>query len=511
MKKISLLIMSSLIIPIAFSSISAKAEITSNVNTKIKVPSNWTGNNHASGLMPRTHQLFGGQAADVPILDLRYYDNGDSGYKDSVDVHAVNEQIASLGANGIVLISGDVTFSDSLIIGDNQTLLGSGSLQIKLISGNPAIYRQLTYIRTMPAVIRNSANSSVIKVGSNTHISGVITKGGLEGISHLNDSTNNTSISNVSIDHVDISGATGDGIKLDNIDGLSISNSAIHDLSICEDNAACEFSVLSPTVAPNAAISAIGSRNITIDNVDIDSVTYGIFLTNGLLTSDSLANDYDPNTSIYKATTSNVTINNTNIRNSRREGLLLVGSDGVTTNNLTIDNRQQVQNMDLVVLQGSRDITMNNTHLFGGINGLMIVNSATLPNVNDNNIVIKDMTISSPSRSGVFINPAATIGLENVTINNPKIAGLSLFGNEFGNEGLGAAVENMTLTNVQVNYPAKAAIAFSGPIKNINGDVTTTQTEIACVNPSNSGQLEQDADNILTINGEVLADLEDCY
>lgn len=489
MKKMSFLIMSALITPIAFSSISAGAEITSNTSTQLKALSDWTDHN-SRVLMPRTNQAFASQAVDVPILDLRYYQS-----KGVEDVHAVNEQIASLGANGIVLISGDVTFSDSLIIGDNQTLLGHHSLQIEPISIN-----KMTYIPTMPAVISNSANSSVIKVGSNTHISGVIIKGGLEGISHLNASTNN-----VSIDHVDISGATGDGIKLDNIDGLSISNSTIHDLRVCEDNATCEFSVFSPTLAPNAAISAVGSRNITIDNVDIDSVTYGIFLANGLLTI-----DHEPNTSIYKATPSNVIINNTTIRNSRREGLLLVGSNSVTTNNLTIDNRQQVQDMDLVVLQGSRDVTMNNTHLLGGINGLMIVNSATLPNVNNNNIVIKDMTISSPSRSGVFINPAATIGLENVTINNPQIAGLSLLGNEFGNEGLGAAVENITLTNVQVNHLAKAAIAFSGLIKNISGDVTTTQTEAACVNPSNLGQLKQDPDSILTINGKVLADLEGC-
>ena len=486
MKKLSLLIMSSVIIPIAFSSISASAEITSNVSTKIKGQSDWTGNNNSSVLMPYRRP-----SVDVPILDLRYYRN-----EASVDVHTVNQQIASLGDNGIVLISGNVTFNDSLIIGENQTLFGNRSLQIEPISGDKVIYT-----RTMPAVITNSSNnSSVIKVASNTIVSGVMTKGGSEGIGSVNDIINNVSTSNVSIDNVNISATTGDGIKLDNTDGLSISNSAIHDLSICEDNAACEFSVLSPTVAPNAAISAIGSSNITIDNVDIDNVTYGIFL----------ANNYIQNTSTYETTTSNVIINNTTISNSRREGLLLVGNNGVTTNNLTIDNRQQIQDMDLVVLQGSHDITMNNTNLSGGINSLMIVNSATLPNFNDNNIIVKDMTISNPSRSGVFINPAATISLENVTINNSGIAGLSMSGNEFGNDWLGTPVENITLTNVQVNNPTKGAITFFGPIKNISGDVTTTQTEIACVNQSNLGQLEQDTDSILTINGEVLASLDGC-
>ncbi|WP_367104682.1 right-handed parallel beta-helix repeat-containing protein [uncultured Psychrobacter sp.] len=494
MKKISLLIMSSVIMHIAFSSVSATAGIKFDSSTQLKMPSDWTGNKNLR-VMP-----YKNQSVDVPILDLRYPHNEGYRNEDSVDVQTVNQKIASLGDNGIVLISGNVVFDDSLIIGENQTLLGNGSLQIKTKSGNI-----ITYIRKVPAMITNSSNSSVIKVASNTNISGVTIKGGLEGISSLNTSTNNITTSNVSISDVDISATTGDGIRLDHTDGLSISNSAIHDLSICEDKTICEFSVLSPTIAPNAAISAIGSSNIIIDNVDIDSVTYGIFLANNFLKG-----NYDSDTNTYKNTTSNVTINNTKISNSRREGLLLVGNDGVTTNNLTIDNSHQVQDMDLVVLQASHDVTMNDTNLLGGVNGLMIVNSATLPNFDGNDISAADMTISDPSRSGVFINPAATISLENVTVNNPGIAGLSLLGNEFGNEGLGAAVENMTLTNVQVNHPAKAAITFSGPMKNINGDVTTTQTEIACVNPSHLRQLEQDPDSILTINGKVLADLDDC-
>ena len=146
-------------------------------------------------------------------------------------------------------------------------------------------------------------------------VTGIMTKGGAEGIGSLNERTNNVSINNV-----DISATTGDGIKLNNTNGLNIKNSKIHDLNICENNTDCEFAVFSPTKAPNSAVSAIGSQNINIDNVKIDDVTYGIFL----------ASDYDQETSTYKTTTSNVNINNTSISNSRREGLLLVGNDNVT-------------------------------------------------------------------------------------------------------------------------------------------------------------------------------------
>lgn len=405
----------------------------------------------------------------------------------SEDVQTVNQKIASLGDKGVAIISGEVTFDDSLIIGENQTLLGNGSLSIETISGKKA-----DYIQAKPTIITsNSENSSVIKVDSNSKLNGLTTKGGSEGIGSLNDIT-----SNISINNVDISATAGDGIKLNNTNGLSISNSKIHDLNICENNTTCEFSVYSPTNAPNSAVSAVGSSNITIDNVVIDNVTYGIFL----------ASDYNKDTDTYNTTTSNVAINNTSISNSRREGLLLVGNKGVVTNNLTIDNSKQVQDMDLVVLQGSYDVTMNNTNLSGGINGLMIVNSYNLPNFGNNNIAVKNMNINNPSRSGVFINPASKIQLENVTVNNPGIAGLALYGNEW----MGGPVENLTLTNFQINEPVENALVLFGPIKNVNGNIETTQTVGSCINQWGMAQYEQEPGNNLTINNNVIAKLEDC-
>ncbi|MGO2386147.1 MAG: right-handed parallel beta-helix repeat-containing protein, partial [Psychrobacter sp.] len=403
------------------------------------------------------------------------------------DIQAVNKQIASLGENGVALMSGVVTFDDSLIIGESQTLLGNGSLLIKTPSGKQAQYRQNT-----PAKINNtSGDSSVIKVASNSTVTGITTKGGAEGIGSLNEISNNIRINNVNI-----SATTGDGIKLNNTNGLNIRNSKIHDLNICANNTNCEFAVFSPTNAPNSAVSAIGSQNINIDNVDIDNVTYGIFL----------ASDYDQETSTYRTTTSNVNINNTSISNSRREGLLLVGNDNVTINDLTIDNSNQDQEMDLVVLQGSHDVTMNETNLSGGINGLMIVNSYNLPSFDDNNIKIKNMNISNTSRSGVFINPASKIELENVTVNNPGVAGIALYGNEW----MGGAVEDVTITNLQINNPAENAVVLFGPVKNIRGDINTDQNENACSNLWDMAKFEQGAESTLTINGNKIASLKDC-
>ena len=88
-----------------------------------------------------------------------------------------------LGENGVALMSGAVTFDDSLIIGEGQTLLGNGSLLIKTLSGKQAEYRQTT-----PAKINNtSGDSSVVKVASNSTVTGIMTKGGAEGIGSLNE------------------------------------------------------------------------------------------------------------------------------------------------------------------------------------------------------------------------------------------------------------------------------------------------------------------------------------
>ncbi|MGP9780723.1 right-handed parallel beta-helix repeat-containing protein, partial [Psychrobacter sp. 364] len=192
--------------------------------------------------------------------------------------------------------------------------------------------------------------------------------------------------------------------------------------------------------------------------------------------------------------------------NSRREGLLLVGNDNVTINDLTIDNSNQDQEMDLVVLQGSHDVTMNETNLSGGINGLMIVNSYNLPSFDDNNIKIKNMNISNTSRSGVFINPASKIELENVTVNNPGVAGIALYGNEW----MGGAVEDVTITNLQINNPAENAVVLFGPVKNIRGDINTDQNENACSNLWDMAKFEQGAESTLTINGNKIASLKDC-
>src|SRR5690606_10225359 len=145
----------------------------------------------------------------------------------------------------------------------------------------------------------------------------------------------------LTIDRVDVSATAQDGIRLTRVDGAVIENSAIHDLYICTNNTTCEFAVGDPNRAPFAAISAHGTKNLTVRDTAIDNVTYGIFA--GSAIDDS---DWPP---VITDLASNITIDNVTITRSRREGILLVAADDVTMNRVTIDNTKQDRDMDLVV------------------------------------------------------------------------------------------------------------------------------------------------------------------
>src|SRR5690606_31774591 len=110
----------------------------------------------------------------------------------------------------------------------------------------------------------------VVTMASNSMLSTLSVTGGLAGIG-------STGTAGLTIDRVDVSGTAQDGIRLTRVDGAVIENSAIHDLYICTNNTTCEFAVGDPNRAPFAAISAHGTKNLTVRDTAIDNVTYGIF------------------------------------------------------------------------------------------------------------------------------------------------------------------------------------------------------------------------------------------
>lgn len=414
-----------------------------------------------------------------------------------IDVSELNNAIAGLGNKGVALLSGSAVIDNSIIVPDGQTLLGGqGSLQLTTASGKTATYQY----GAPPATIHsNTDTDSVVKVGSNTVLDTITLSGGLSGVGNLHTHSNN-----ITLNHLDISKTAGDGIKLDGVNGILVNNTSVHDLSICDNNTACEYTVIiDPNRAPNAAFSSVGSNNIEINNFNTKNVTYGIFIA-------SKVND---DWSAYDAVANNININHVNVTNTQREGLLLVGVDGAKINHYSIDNSERVthglHDMDLIVLQGNHNVALSDINLTGGVNGLMIVNSPSLPTYETNNISVVGMTTSNNSNSGVFINPASDIHLENVTVNNPATSGLFLYGSDY--EFLGGPVKNLTVKNVLVNSPEQSALTVWGPVQNLNGEVKFTNSSQPCNTKQGiEGKLNQTDGSTFKMNGKTINNFDQC-
>lgn len=427
----------------------------------------------------------------VQVLDLADTENA--------SIENVNKKIAMLGESGVTIVAGEQSYSDSIYLPDSHSLYGNGSeINLTTESGKQATY----LVKQAPAHIHvNNTDADVIQVGSNTIVSHLALSGGANAVSNHKEGTHNILLSNL-----DISKTAVDGVHLNQVNDVRAENLNIHDLQICEDNSKCEYSYSNPSYAPNVAFSAVGSDNIQLKDSKIDNVTYGVFVA-------STPQDWQNWDKISK----NIQIDNLSIKNTRREALLFTGVDGAKINNLDIDNRQNTINekpdMDLVVLQASQNISINDSTLKGGVNGLMLVNAPGIPEVAENNFKFKNIEISDTSRANIFLNPVNGVSFENVKGNNAGTVGIYMMGNDY----LGH-LSNIDMKNVQLNGPKYAGIEVMGPIDNISGDITINDAPIVNDKPVICRQaskwmpatLTQENDEKWQINGQVINGFEEC-
>lgn len=404
------------------------------------------------------------------------------------DAVAINGMLDAAGNNALVLASGDIALTQALLLGAGQHMVGGGGL-IGVRGATTGL----------SAGFRNGAPSTrlsgldplanVVTMASDSGISGLSITGGLAGIS-------STGTSNLFISDVDISQTGGDGIRLDNVAGAVIDNAFIHDLYICNNNTNCEFAVGNPNVAPHAAIAALGTSGLTVRDTIIVSVTYGIFA--GSRIDDS---DWPP---VIANAATDITIDNVTISKSRREGILLVAANDVTMNKVTIDNSEQGLDMDLVVLQGSSDVTITDMTLRGGINGLMLISASTLPDeALTTNVNVNGLTIDGTRNAGIFFNPVTDIHFKDVAITNAGTYGAFIYGSDFY-----GPVQDITFDNMKIDGADIAGLHFMGPAVDIGGDVTITNTPRNCLvsgfGPYVNGSLTQTGGTVLTLNGAEL-------
>ncbi|WP_426228635.1 right-handed parallel beta-helix repeat-containing protein [Pararhizobium sp. DWP3-4] len=405
------------------------------------------------------------------------------------DAAAINAIIAAAGENALILANGTVGLNQSLTLNNGQVLLGGGGvLSLRgASSGGEGWFQNEGAATTLTGY--NPAQD-VVTMASNSAVSTLSITGGLAGIG-------STGASNLMIDRVDISGTSHDGIRFNRVDGAIIQNSSIHDLYICESSTQCEFSVFKPNLAPYAAVSAHATKNLTVRDTRIDNVTYGVFAGSAIENI-----DWEP--TIINAA-SNIKLDNVTISRSRREGLLFVAASDVDLNKVTIDNSMQDRDMDLVVLQGTRDVVITDMVLKGGINGLMLVTSSSMPEgAVTTDVNVDGLMIDGTRNAGIFLNPVSDIAFNNVSITNAGTYGAYVYGSDF--EFLGGPVSGIAFNNVTVDKAGKAGFYFSGPSLDLTGNVTVTNTPSNCKVDTgwSGGSLTQAPGKVLTFNGGVL-------
>ncbi|ATN37017.1 hypothetical protein ACO34A_24930 (plasmid) [Rhizobium sp. ACO-34A] len=405
---------------------------------------------------------------------------------------SINARLAAAGSGAIVLADGSIVLDGSLMLGDGQTLFGGGTT-IALRGARSGATGSFVNTGVETTLTGYDVAQDVVTMASNSTVSSLSINGGLAAIG-------STGTSNLLIDNVDVSGTAHDGIRLSSVDGAVIQNSSIHDLYICESSTLCEFSIFDPNTAPYAAVSAHGTSNLTVRDTVIDNVTYGVFA--GSAIDDS---GWPP---VITDLASNIVLDNVTISRSRREGVLLVAADEVTMNKVTIDNSAQDRDMDLVVLQGTSNVTITDMTLKGGINGLMLVSSTSLPDeARTTNVDVDGLVIDGTSNAGIFFNPVSGISLKNVTISNAGTYGMFIYGDEWG--FLGGPVADISFENVVIDNAATAGLYFMGPSEDLTGDITVVNTPRDCKSDPSwmgglSGSITQSAGSVLTVNGTEL-------
>ncbi|MFD2030474.1 inverse autotransporter beta domain-containing protein [Ancylobacter dichloromethanicus] len=372
------------------------------------------------------------------------------------DAGTVNARLATAGEGALVLASGTVDVDSTVSLGAGQFLLGGGgALTVRgAVSGGTAVFRN-----ALPAATLNGTDplDDVLSLdGDRSAVAALSIRGGRSGVVA-------EGVSGIVMRDLDIAGTAEHGISLENVAGATIGTTRIHDLAFCEDNTECEWSIFNPNVVRNAGIAALAVEDLTIRDVAMENVTYGLFVG-----SEYEEIDWE---NVVTGQSGNLKVDNLSIVNSRREGILLVGVEGAALRSIAIDNSALDRSMDLIVLQKTAHATLDDLTLKGGINGLMFASSFNLPG-ETTDIAVSNAFIEDTYRSGIFMNPSSDIRFANVTIVNPGSYGVYFYGDAYGFAG--GPVTGVSFTDVEVIGSGSSAVYVSGPIQDISGDIATT-------------------------------------
>ncbi|WP_428030506.1 inverse autotransporter beta domain-containing protein [Ancylobacter sp.] len=378
------------------------------------------------------------------------------------DAGTINAKLATAGNGALVLAGGTIEVDSAVSLRTGQFLLGGGgALTVRgATSGGTAVFRNARPAATLSGT--DALDDVVSLEGDRSAVAALSIRGGRSGIVA-------EGVNGIVMRDLDISETDEHGISLANVTGATIRSTRIHDLATCENNTECEWSIFNPNVVHNAGIAALAVEDLTIRNVAMENVTYGLFVG-----SQYEEIDWE---NVVTGQSGNLVVDNLSIVNSRREGILLVGVDGAALRSINIDNSAMERSMDLIVLQKTAHAVLDDLTLKGGINGLMFASSFNLPG-ETTDIAVSNAFIEDTYRAGIFLNPSSDISFTNVTIVNPGSYGVYFYGDAYGFAG--GPVTGVSFTDVAVSGSGSSAVYVSGPIQDISGNIATTNVPAPC-------------------------------
>ena len=405
---------------------------------------------------------------------------------------SANNALSAAGDGALVLASGEVELNDTLQLGTGQFLLGGGgSVMVRgAVSGGRATFHSFAPAATLTGT---DPTRDVIAMGDYSAAAALAVRGGANGIAA-------NGVNGIVLRGLDISQTGNHGISLFDVAGARITDTAIHDLTICPPpgNPECSFTYTEPDSAHFAGISAVGVRDLTLSNVSITNTTFGLFVAN-----DYQSVGWDNETVIQSQ---GIQVSNLTITNTVRESLMLVGVENAVLRNVAIDNTAQgnPDELDVIVLFGNRNVTFDGLSIKGGVNAIMFAPPVIEDRANSG-VRIANAQIDGSGR-GVFLNAANDITFENVTISNSNTPYLSAF-MFYGSDWFGGPVKDITFTNVTVRN-SDTAVTVAGPMDNINGNIALSNVTTACNNWG--GALTQNDGSVFSIGGNVVNPPSSC-
>ncbi|BCP51799.1 hypothetical protein K32_04160 [Kaistia sp. 32K] len=375
----------------------------------------------------------------------------------------INEALAAAGKNALILADGVIQLNQSLLLSSGQFIVGGkGGLEIVgARSGGAATF---TRSGAETKLVGSNANADVLAMADDSGAVGLSIRGGRDGVAGKN-------VENITLRGLDIAETASHGIFLSGVDGALIENTKIHDLTICQNNTTCEFSIFNPSRSvPNAAISLFSAKDVTIRDVDIRNTTYGIF-ANAQFEDNDDWRSYAPNP------TTGLTIENVSISNTRREAVQFVGVEDASIHKLTIDNSMAQRTMDLMVMMSSTGIKMDDLTLIGGVNALQFIGPSGFAKP-ASDIQVSNVVIEGQSRSGIMLNMGSSdIHFSNIAIRDVADHGIYLYG---PSPFFGMPLKNVSFDNVKVESAGQEAVYLAGTLGNISGDIKVGTAKADC-------------------------------